>query len=591
MQGSHARKYMLPLVVLLALCLIPVGATRAQALYTLHSFTGLDGVEPAAGLALGTDGNFYGTTAQGGANGDGSIFMITPGGAIHTLYSFTGPDGDEPEFPLTPGNGGFFYGTTEQGGAYGYGTLFKFLPYGLNGIFEGLITLYSFSGPDGEQPVGGLVAASDGNVYGTTNCGGASYTSGNPGDGTVFMITPDDALTTLYSFSGPDGQYPNGLVQGTDGNFYGTTTDGGSGNGVVFEITAAGALTDLYSFGAASTDGQWPDAGLVQGTDGNFYGTTEFGGAASDGTVFQVTPGGVLTTLISFTGTNGDEPQADLVQGSNGNLYGTTAWGGAFGDGSAFDVTPAGELTTLHSFDGVDGVGLEGSLVQGDDGNYYGTTCFGGGSDLGTVFALVSGPAPPGSLTATGGGDQVSLAWTASPGATSYNVYCGTASGEESPTPVETGLTGPTAIVANFVNPGVYYFTVTAVNASGTSLPSNEASAIPAFGTPFGWGDNEYGELGNGTSTNSDLPVQALDFTDAASVAAGGYHCLALQPSGAVWAWGENSDGQLGNAGTTGADVPVAVSSSTGLTSATAIAAGLYHSLAIQSGDVWAWGW
>ncbi len=203
-------------------------------------------------------------------------------------------------------------------------------------------------------------------------------------------------LTTLHSFAGDDGRNPYAtLAQGTDGNFYGTTGWGGAiGWGTVFKITPAGVLTTLYSF--AGSDGSIPRAGLVEGTDGNFYGTTVGGGASDDGTVFKITPAGVLTTLHSFAGNDGKYPFAVLMQGTDGNFYGTTPYGGASGIGTIFKITPAGVLTTLYSFAGNDGSYPRSSLVQGTDGNFYGTTPQGGANYYsGTVFKIT----PAGSLT------------------------------------------------------------------------------------------------------------------------------------------------------------------------------------------------
>ena len=200
------------------------------------------------------------------------------------------------------------------------------------------------------------------------------------------------SLTTLYSFAGSDGALPEaGLVRGSDGNFYGTTYFGGTnGDGTVFKITPSGTLTTLYSF--AGSDGVDPVAGLVQGIDGNFYGTTYQGGANGEGAVFKITPSGTLTTLYGFAGSDGEFPYAGLVQGSDGNFYGTTVFGGAdcldLGCGTVFQITPSGTLTTLYNFAGSDGVAPYAGLVQGSDGNFYGTTQQGGANNVGTVFRL-----------------------------------------------------------------------------------------------------------------------------------------------------------------------------------------------------------
>jgi uncharacterized repeat protein (TIGR03803 family) len=204
-----------------------------------------------------------------------------------------------------------------------------------------LTNLYSFTGQaDGGYPVSGLIQGSDGNFYGTTLEGGW-----RPSWGTVFRISPGGTLTTLYMFNGPygdpsDGAFPNsGLVQGNDGNFYGTTFRGGTGPsaaddgcGIVFRVSPSGVETNLYSF-PYYVNGGFPTAGLVQGYDGNFYGTTESGGAyaysgGDFGTVFRISPSGVLTTLYSFSNSPSDgavPSYSGLIQGSDSNFYGTTA--------------------------------------------------------------------------------------------------------------------------------------------------------------------------------------------------------------------------------------------------------------------------
>ena len=259
-------------------------------------------------------------------------------------------------------------------------------------------TLHSFDGTDGVAPHAVLVQGTDGNFYGTTYYAGGSNNC-IAGCGTVFRITPDGTLTTLHSFNGTDGGNPvAGLVQGTDGKFYGTTTQGGAntcdgfGCGTVFSITSGGILTTLHSFEGA--DGDTPSGGLVQGINGKFFGTTSGGGAHGDGTVFSITTGGVLTTLHNFDGTDGSDPEAALTEGRNGKLYGTTSAGGAnLNNGTVFSITAGGILTTLDSFSGTDG-GLPNGLIQGTDGMFYGTTQ-GGGSNLeGTVFSLSVGSGP-----------------------------------------------------------------------------------------------------------------------------------------------------------------------------------------------------
>jgi uncharacterized repeat protein (TIGR03803 family) len=186
-------------------------------------------------------------------------------------------------------------------------------------------TLASFTQASGFYSLSPLIQATDGNFYGTTNRGGANY----PGFGTIFKATPTGTLTVLHSFDGTDGELClAGLVQGTDGNFYGTTSFGGGNpnyGGTVFKITPTGTLTTLHNFG--SGDGTGPSAALIQATDGNFYGTTSGFGVSNTGTIFKITPAGTLTTLFTFDGTDGELPYSTLVEGSNGDLYGTTGFG------------------------------------------------------------------------------------------------------------------------------------------------------------------------------------------------------------------------------------------------------------------------
>jgi uncharacterized repeat protein (TIGR03803 family) len=266
-----------------------------------------------------------------------------------------------------------------------------------------LTSLYSFSRSDGGQPVSGLVQGNDGNFYGTTTYGGPS-TNCPFGCGTVFQISLSGTLTNLHLFSGypSDGGYPYAvLVQGSDGSFYGTTESGGANNsGTVFRISPSGSFTNLHFF--SGSDGGLPVAGLVQGSDGNFYGTTEGGGANNDGTVFQISPSGTFTNLHSFSGypSDGGHPYAPLLQGSDGNFYGTTYSGGTSNLGSAFRISPGSSFTNLYFFSGSDGGHPYAGVIQGSDGNFYGTTSAGGASTncssgCGIVFTLFVSLNPP----------------------------------------------------------------------------------------------------------------------------------------------------------------------------------------------------
>jgi uncharacterized repeat protein (TIGR03803 family) len=452
---SGGKPCLTPLKVLLwavAFLMPAFGSPAGVSFITLYSFTDKkDGANPVAALVRGRDGSFYGTTQFGGnfnasaysyPYGCGTVFRIRKNGMLETLHAFGtvtneyggGPlDGQQPCTPLVQGKDGCFYGTTR--GLFGVGpnisgTVFKISPNGM------LTTLYSFTGgSDGANPQGGMVQGSDGSFYGTTLFGG-KYGAGVYGSGTVFKISPTGVLTTLYSFSGgTDGALPNGVVHGDDDCFYGTTGLGGKygsrtyGSGTIFRISTNGTLTSLYSFTGAN-DGWYPNAGLVEGRDGSFYGTTIGGGTNGGGTVFKISTNGTLTSLFSFaSGTEVSQPEAGLMQGSDGNFYGTT-FGyvgfsstllGADGNidippttyGAVFQITTNGVLTSLFSFTGgADGGHPEASLVQGSDGNIYGTTSIGGKGSAGTIFRFtVSPPAPR--LEMTVSGTNVVLSWPA----------------------------------------------------------------------------------------------------------------------------------------------------------------------------------
>src|ERR1017187_7189918 len=328
--------------------------------------------------------------------------IALPAQTLTTLFIFDGTDGATPYAGLVQATNGDLYGTTERGGSgiNDAGTVFRITPGGT------LTTLYSFCPQtpcrDGSSPDAGLVQATNGDFYGTTFIGGY-------GQGTVFKNTPCGTLTTLYSFCSltncTDGQDPHaGLVQSADGDLYGTTSGGGANGdyGTVFKITPGGTLTTLYSFCSQTncTDGQFPDGRLVQAANGDLYGTTLGGGANGDyGTVFKVTPSGTLTTLHSFNGTDGSAPLAGLVQATDGDLYGTTDLGGANGsNGTVFKINPSGTLTTLYSFCSqsgcTDGATPYAGLVQDTNGDFYGTTAYGGLGGGGAVFRLSVGLGP-----------------------------------------------------------------------------------------------------------------------------------------------------------------------------------------------------
>ncbi len=323
---------------------------------TLYSFCSkpscADGSVPYGALVQARNGDFYGTTSENGVNGYGTVFRITPTGTLVTLWNFCAqglsvcPDGATPRGGLVQLPNGDFYGTTYRGGANGAGTVFKITPSGV------LTTLHSFTESDGQSPTA-LIHAANGDFYGTTVAGG-SY-----GCGVVFKMTPSGTLSVLNSFDGPDGCQPNGIVQAANGNFYGTTVSGGTGmsgidvsSGTIFKITPIGALTTIYNFCSVMScaDGEVPEAGLVQDTNGDFYGTTSYGGVNGIGTIFKFSIG--LSPFVETQTTFGVPGAAVKILGTN--LTGATAV--SFnGVAAAFDVVSSSEISTKVPTDATTG--------------------------------------------------------------------------------------------------------------------------------------------------------------------------------------------------------------------------------------------
>jgi uncharacterized repeat protein (TIGR03803 family) len=410
----------------------------AQTLTTLWIFDFKNGAFPYANLVQATNGYLYGTTNRGGVHSQGTVFQITPAGDLTGFYSFCSlencADGSAPFSTLVQAANGDLYGTTWAGGSGGYGTIFLFSPD------RTLTSLYSFCSncATGDDPYAGLAQADDGELYGTT-------------EDTVFKITPSGTLTTLYTFCSlpncADGVGPVAvLVQAANGNFYGTTQAGGANCqrteicGTIFQITPDGALTTLYSFCSLPNcaDGAGP-LGLVQAANGDLYGTTSYGGAKCQdvlgcGTVFKLSQSGALTTLYSFCSVagcpDGEFPAAGFVQATDGNLYGPTQAGGAHYLGTLFKFTPGGTLTSLYSFCSLpncaDGSLPYGGLIQVTNGDLYGTTNMGGPScagnpgGCGTVFSFSVGLGPFVEPQTTSGavGSRVKILGTGLTGAT-----------------------------------------------------------------------------------------------------------------------------------------------------------------------------
>ncbi|HZM02958.1 MAG TPA: choice-of-anchor tandem repeat GloVer-containing protein [Candidatus Saccharimonadales bacterium] len=361
-------------------------AKGALPLTALYSFPA--GETSNAGLIEDTNGNFFGTTATGGANNDGTVFKLSPAGMLTTLIQFNGANGAAPYAPLIEDRSGNLYGTASSGGFRTNGTVFKISPAGV------LSLLAVFNGTNGATPDGPLAQGTNGYFYGTTFGGGSNRA------GTIFQVGGPGTISNLYSFSGTDGANPvAGLIRGSDGNLYGTTQYGGSnGLGTVFRITYRGVLTTLFSFSGGN--GAFPGQ-LVEDRSNNLYGATFDGGPSQEGTIFRLTTSGRFSTVTTFDGPNGSNPNSPLVVTANGLLYGTTSQGGAHGLGVVFQLNPASAgrgsppaaPMNLASFQGFNGAYPQAGVIEGSDGNFYGTTTSGGASNAGEIFEL-SGFAP-----------------------------------------------------------------------------------------------------------------------------------------------------------------------------------------------------
>ena len=358
---------------------------------TLASFNNTNnGANPYSSPVRAADGNWYGVTPYGGTNSGGVIYQLITNGQMATLHAFSSSNENFPVGQLTPASDGSLYGTTSSGGTNGGGTIFQITT---NGVFT---TLYSFGAItnalgyalDGKDCYAGMIQGKDGNFYGVTYDGGISNA------GTVFQYATSGALTTLYSFTGNGSNdsgahpYTAPLVEGAAGIFYGTTSEGGTnGAGTIFRITTNGVLTTLYELSV--TNGKNPYAGLSFGSDGNLYGTTVYGGMNNYGTAFKITTNGVLTTLYDFGGVDGlFYPEGGVVLGNDNTLFGTTYYDSHYG--AVFQLTTNGVLTTFHSFtNGVDGANPYAGVMRDANGDLYGAALYGGNQGgYGTVYRL-----------------------------------------------------------------------------------------------------------------------------------------------------------------------------------------------------------
>jgi uncharacterized repeat protein (TIGR03803 family) len=396
----------LAVLVVITICTAQSAFAQTETIvYNFCSATNCtDGQNPLAGLVMDASGNFYGTTSIGGDFNSGTVYKIASDGSHSVVYSFgtNAGDGNEPfTGTMVLDASGNLFGTTAFGGAHGGGNVFKISPTGEETV------LYSFCSRggslcvDGNEPIGGLIQDKHGNLYGTTQLGGAFN------QGTAFRLRPNGSITVLHSFgNGTDGLNPEGaMVMDAGGNLYGTTNLGGDttfcggiGCGTIFKIDPTGTETVLYKFCTSFTsicyDGIQPTGSLLLDKRGNLYGTTFTGGRTDFGTVFVLSPNGTEHLLHTFKNglMDGAWPLGGLTMDSAGNVYGTTSSGGTQNEGAVYEITKTGAETILHSFsqDGVDGYQPEGNLVMDSSGNLWGTTAEGGSANTlgGTVFKI-----------------------------------------------------------------------------------------------------------------------------------------------------------------------------------------------------------
>ncbi|HXM99653.1 MAG TPA: choice-of-anchor tandem repeat GloVer-containing protein [Candidatus Dormibacteraeota bacterium] len=362
-----------------------------------------DGAMPGS-LIQASDGNFYGSTSSSNdgstqAQG-GTIFKISPGGTFTLLFTFR-PDqsgaflnGTNPSL-FAEGTAGFLYGIA-NGGAHDQGLVFKISKAGAFKILHSFCVLANCA--DGASPVS-AVQGSDGNFYGVTQSGGSTQGACAPnGCGTIFRITSAGAFSVLHQLESNEGRTPLGIIQGADGNFYGTTSQGFGGQisfGAAFRFTLAGGYSILHNIHYP----QKPITGLVQAADGTLYGASAVLGSANPKFIFSLSPSGAFQNIFQLTIDHGEIPLSNLLQASDGNLWGAAERGGMGGAGTVFAVSPSGAFLHTVSFGGMSGASPN-SLIQGADGKLYGTAS-GGGRDargnlaFGTVFTIDAKLPPP----------------------------------------------------------------------------------------------------------------------------------------------------------------------------------------------------
>src|SRR5258706_8912168 len=370
----------------LAAVIVLTAALNAQTVKDVARVTGNNSSgTPFATPIQGRDGKIYGCSFDPKGTA-GSIFSLTAGGAMKTIYTFDFTNGSDPT-GLTLASDGNFYGTAANSGSGTYGTLFRITSAGA------ITVLHDFlSGSDGAGPTSPPIQGSDGSFYGTTTGAAGIFQS------TIYKYSTSGTFTTIFQFTDTQGNLPgSALIQGSDGNLYGTALEGGTSNkATIYKISTSGSLLYNSSFPADGKSGVYP-SGLIQASDGNFYGTTYYGGnvGQGNGTVFKMDQNGVVSVLYNFSGsTGGANPSGGLVQATDGNLYGTTSAGGTYGYGTIFRISTAGRFKTLYSFSTAVGENPSSAPMQRTSGLFYGSLPFGSKYGYGAIYSLDMGLAP-----------------------------------------------------------------------------------------------------------------------------------------------------------------------------------------------------